>query len=138
MKLGAICAVLAMALFVGVGCGDDDEEAKTVTETVTETEATTGPEKTTTIQTDGGGTQDKVELENAERNARREASRQLEDQGGGFTVAEADWQVTCSGGESGGAWSCKLSSGPCSGTADVVPQGEGVSVTTAKVGCAAD
>ena len=132
-------SVLVLALLAIAGCGGDDE-AKTTTETVTQTDTVTTPE-TQTQTNDATGGEAKVELADAERSARRESSRQLENQAGGFTVAEGDWQVDCSGGESGGPWTCKVDQGgqgPCSGTATVTPRADGLTVTTAKVGCIAD
>ena len=132
--------VLATAMLVMAGCGDD--ETKTTTETVTQTDTVTTPETETQTQTEEAtGGEAKVELADAEQSARRESSRQLENQPGGFTVAEDEWQVDCSGGENGGPWACKLDQGgqgPCSGTATVTPRADGLTVTTAKVGCIAD
>jgi hypothetical protein len=135
MRAVLASVVVALALVV-VGCGDDDEPT-TVTDTVTEpaTEIEIDGEVETTGGEEGAAS---VALADAEDYARGEASRQLESEGGGFTVAEADWQVSCAGGESGGPWECQLSSGPCNGTATVTPRPDNLTITTARVGCVAD
>lgn len=140
MKPGAsmaLMAALAIAATVG-GCGGDDEP-KTVTESVTETETATAEEAQPKTGGAGAGGEAKVAKAAAEQSARKEASSQLERQPGGFAVAESEWQVSCSGGESGGTWNCRLDQGgPCSGTATVTPRPDGMTVTVAKVGCIAD
>ena len=127
---------LAFAALVA-GCGDDEEKTTTQTVTQTETETVAAPQTPTATAESGGG-EAKVDKAQAEENAREEASRQLETQPGGFTVPEDEWQVSCTGGEGGGPWACKLDSGPCSGTATVTPRADGLTLTKADVGCVAD
>jgi hypothetical protein len=136
-------AVTVAAAGVAAGCGGDSE-TKTVTNTVTQTETSgsgqTQPGGATTSGTTTAG-KETVTKDDAELAARREASAQLEDQPGGFSVAKSEWQVSCSGGESGGAWTCKVDQGgqgPCSGTVTVTPQADGSTITNGKVGCIAD
>lgn len=138
MRRGVAIVALLVGMALVAGCGDDDEP-DTVTETVTQTEpATTGTAQETTTEAEPEGGTAKVEKAQAEENAREEATRQLESQPGGFSVAESDWQVSCKGGESGGPWTCTLESGPCNGTATVTPRDDGAVATEAKVGCIAE
>jgi hypothetical protein len=135
-----LTAVALAAVAVAAGCGDDDEdqpaaETQTVTQTETAPAETTEPETTTEAEPEGGAQATEAE---AEESAREEATAQLENQPGGFSVAEGDWMVTCTGGEGGGPWACKVESGPCSGTVTVTPQDDGSRLAEAKVGCIAE
>ena len=130
----ATFAALLMGLALLTGCGDDDEP-ETVTETVTQSETTTDRPPEETLPQDGAP---KVALAEAENKAREEASRQLESQGGGFSVPEDEWDVTCTGGQNSGPWDCKLVSGPCNATATVTPQSDGSVLTEARSGCIAE
>jgi hypothetical protein len=114
-----LAAVLSLA-----ACGEKEENITS--------SATTATETTETVAA-------KLDPEVAEQHAGQAASAALPKS---FTVRPADWAVTCSGGESGGAWTCTVKGGPCSGKVIVSPpSGADANAITANakgVGCKAD
>jgi hypothetical protein len=122
-------AVLAAALASGgLAVAAYGEKEENIT-----SPATTGTGTVTTADA-------KVEPQVAERRARTAASAALPK---GFTVRPADWSVTCSGGEGGGAWTCRVQGGPCKGTVIVRPpssgpDASGIRTDASGVGCIAE
>ena len=95
-------AVLLVSLAVALGACSEKEE--NITSSSTTTEVTTPSAK--------------IAPQVAEQRARQAASAALPK---GFTVKPADWRVSCSGGESGGSWTCTVKGGACSGKVIVSP-----------------
>jgi predicted small lipoprotein YifL len=126
MALGrALQAVLVVAAVLALAaCGEKEENITSADTTATETTQTVAA---------------KLDPEVAEQHAREAASAALPKS---FTVRPADWSVTCSGGESGGAWTCTVKGGPCSGKVIVSPpsgaDANAITTDAKGVGCRAD
>jgi hypothetical protein len=123
LRRGLAGGVLAAAALALAACGEKEENI-----TAAETTAT----ETTTVAA-------KLDPQVAEQKARQAASAALPKS---FTVRPADWSVTCSGGESGGAWTCTVKGGPCSGKVIVNPpsgaDANAITTNAKGVGCKAD
>jgi len=119
LPAGLVVAALALA-----ACGEKEENITS--------SATTATEATTTVAA-------KLDPQVAEQKARQAASAALPKS---FTVRPADWAVTCSGGESGGAWTCRVKGGPCAGNVIVRPpsgaDANAITTDAKGVGCRAD
>jgi len=122
---GALPAGLMAAAALALGaCGEKEENITSSKTTATETTQTVAA---------------KLDPQVAEQKARQAASAALPKS---FTVRPADWSVTCSGGESGGAWTCKVKGGPCSGRVIVSPpsgaDANAITTDAKGVGCKAE
>ena len=117
--------VLLVAALLLVACGEKEEN-------ITSSDATGTETATQTVTA-------KIDPQVAEQRARLAASNALPKS---FTVRPADWKVSCSGGEDGGAWTCTVEGGPCSGKVIVnPPSGADANEITADakgVGCKAE
>jgi hypothetical protein len=72
----------------------------------------------------------------AEARARKAASAALPK---GIVIRPADWTVSCSGGESGGPWTCSVKGGRCHGNVIVRPPtgADGIMANAKGVRCTA-
>ena len=119
LPAGLVAAALALA-----ACGEKEENITS--------SATTATETTSTVAA-------KLDPQVAEQKARQAASAALPKS---FTVRPADWSVNCTGGESGGAWTCTVKGGPCSGRVIVNPpsgaDANAITTDAKGVGCRAN
>ena len=124
MSRAAAGAVLLVSLAVALGACSEKEENITTSATATEATQTVAPA---------------IDAGVAEQRARQAASAAVPK---GFTVKPGAWKVSCSGGESGGSWTCSVQAGPCSGKVIVgLPSGADANAITTDakgVGCKAD
>ncbi len=103
-RYALVAATLAVAVAVALGaCGEKKEDLSPPTEA-----------GTTTTTTPVVALEPKV----VEARARDAASGALPK---GIVIRPADWTASCSGGESGGAWTCSVKSGRCHGDVIVRP-----------------